>query len=234
MTSNDTIYTTRMKVADLLTSDSNLLSILQRFGIKLGFGEATVAEICHRYGISTDLFLSICNIYSFKEYYPQIESLGKNDIKSLTEYLRVSHRYYTTVCLPSLHNKIHQMVKELDDVSRRLIDKFYDDYDSEASKHFEYEEDVVFPYIESLATGQKTDKNGYNITQFEENHSNIGEKLNDLKNIITKYLDEQYSSPFRFELLVDLNNIEKDLRNHSDIENKLLIPLVEKTERQYE
>ena len=126
------------------------------------------------------------------------------------------------------------MVKELDDVSRRLIDKFYDDYDSEANKHFEYEEDVVFPYIESLATGQKTDKNGYNITQFEENHSNIGEKLNDLKNIITMYLDEQYSSPFRFELLVDLNNIEKDLRNHSDIENKLLIPLVEKTERQYE
>ena len=41
------------------------------------------------------------------------------------------------------------MVKGLDEVSRKLIDKFYDDYDNEASRHFEYEEKTVFPYIEA-------------------------------------------------------------------------------------
>lgn len=232
MSNKETIYNKRMKVADLLASDGNLLSILQRLDIRLGFGEATVADLCTRYGISAELFLIICNIYSFREYQPQVDSLGENDIKSITTYLRASHRYYTSICFPTIHNSIHLLVKELDEVSRKLIDKFYDDYDNEVSNHFRYEEDVVFPYIESLFV--KGDMNKYSISQFEHNHSNIGEKLNDLKNIITKYLGEEYSTPLRFELLNDIYSVENDLRKHSLIENKLLIPLVEKLEKQYE
>lgn len=223
-----------MKVADLLACDSNLLSILQRLEIRLGFGEATVADLCTRYGISTELFLMICNIYSFRDYVPQVDSLNKNDIKSITTYLRASHRYYTSVCFPTIHNCIHSMVKELDEISRKLIDKFYDDYDSEVNSHFMYEEEVVFPYIEFLIAEKRMEHSKYSIRQFEHNHSNINEKLNDLKNIIIKYLTEEYSSPLRFELLNDIYSVENDLRKHSLIENKLLIPLVEKLENTHE
>ena len=52
-----------------------------------------------------------------------------------------------------------------------------------------------------------------------------------VRNIITKYISEQYSSQARFDVLDDLSNIENDLRRHSNIENKLLIPLVEKIEK---
>ena len=68
----------------------------------------------------------------------------------------------------------------------------------------------------------------------QHNHSNINEKLNDLKNIITKYLNEEYSSPLSFELLADIYIVEKDLCKHSLIENRLLIPLVEKMEKSNE
>lgn len=223
-----------MKIADLLANDSSLLSILQRLGIKLGFGEARISDLCARYGISEELFLMICNIYSFHEYQPHIDILDKNDIKSITTYLRASHRYYTTVCFPAIHEGIHTLVKELDGVSQKLIDKFYDDYDNEIINHFRYEEEVVFPYIEKLMENNRPDDTQYRIGQFEENHSNINEKLNDLKNIIAKYLDEKYSSPQRFELLNDIYSVENDLRKHSLIENKLLIPLVEKLEQSYE
>ena len=57
MSNKETIYNKRMKVADLLANDGSLLSILQRLDIKLGFGEATVAELCARYNISAELFL---------------------------------------------------------------------------------------------------------------------------------------------------------------------------------
>ena len=234
MSNNETIYCKRMKVADLLASDSSLLSILQRLDIKLGFGEATISEICSRYGISEELFLMICNIYSFHEYQPHIGSLDKNDIKSITTYLRASHRYYTTVCFPAIHEGIHTLVKGLDSVSQKLIDKFYDDYDNEITSHFKYEEEVVFPYIEKLIANNCPCGTQYHISQFEENHSNINEKLNDLKNIIAKYLDERYSSPQRFELLNAIYSVENDLRKHSLIENKLLIPLVEKLEKSHE
>ena len=223
-----------MKMADLVASDISLLSILQRLEISLGFGEATVAEVCAQHNISADLLLMICNIYSFRDYRPQIEALSDDDIRNITTYLRASHKFYSTICFPALHNNIHRMVKELDDVSRRLIDKFFDDYDNEVNNHFKYEEEVVFPYIENLLGNRNASNSGYSIALFEHNHGNINEKLNDLSNIIIKYLDKGYTSQLRFEILGDIHNIANDLLKHSDIENKLLVPLVEKIEQRYE
>ncbi len=225
-------YKKNMKVADLIAADNTLLSILHRLDIRLGFGEATIQEMCTRYDISTELFLEICNIYSFRHYKPQIEALGRKDIRNITAYLRASHKFYSEVCFPAIHESIHKFVKELDDISRRLIDKFYDDYDTEVTNHFRYEETIVFPYIEALQDGKREGYDEkYNIGKFEENHSNISEKLNDLKNIIIKYIPEEYSSALRFEILNDIYAVEADLRKHSLIENKLLIPLVEIMEK---
>lgn len=229
----ETTYKKNMKVAELIAADSNLLSILHRLNIRLGFGEATIQEICTRYNISTSLFLEICNIYSFRHYKPQIETLSESDVASITTYLRASHKYYTEVCFPAIHNSIHNLVKELDDVSRRLIDKFYDDYDNEVSNHFKYEEDVVFPYIEAMQAGKESSDEAFHISKFEHNHSNISEKLNDLKNIIIKYLPEEQSTALRFNLLNDIFAVEADLRKHSLIENRLLIPLVGIMEKEH-
>lgn len=229
----EAIYKKNMKLAELIAADNSLLSILQRLNICLGFGEATVEDICTRYNISTGLFLEICNIYSFRYYQPHIDELDENDIASITKYLRASHKFYTEVCFPAIHNSIHNLVKELDDVNRRLIDKFYDDYDSEVNNHFRYEEEIVFPYIENLQKSERACGEAYHISKFEENHSNISEKLNDLKNIIIKYLPEEYSSALRFDILNDIYAVETDLRKHSLIENKLLIPLVEIMEKEH-
>jgi len=227
-------YKSNMKVAHLIATDNRLLSILQRLGIRLGFGEATVEELCTRYGISTSLFIEICNMYTFRCYNPIIGLLSENDIKSITTYLRASHKFYNEICFPEIHDKIHKLVKELDDVSRRLIDKFYDDYDNEVNSHFKYEEEVVFPYIEAVISNRSGNAGAYRISKFEKNHSNINEKLNDLKNIIIKYLPEDVAMTLRYEILNDIYALESDLHRHALIENKLLIPLVEKTERNNE
>ena len=234
MNKTTTIYNSRMKMADLVASDMSLLSILQRLNIALGFGEATVAEVCALHNISAELFLMICNIYSFRDYEPQIETLTDNDIRNITIYLQASHKFYRNICFPTLHNHIHSMVKELDDVSRRLIDKFYDDYDSEVNNHFQYEEEIVFPYIERLLNNGPSADNGYRISLFGHNHGNVNEKLNDLSNIIIKYLNGNYASQLRFEILGEIHYISNDLMKHSSIENKLLVPLVEKIERRHE
>ena len=85
---NKTIYTRRMKLAQLIADNNELLSLLQRLDIKLGFGEATVEDICRRYNLSTELFLMICNIYSFRDYEPQTDILTKDDITHITNYLQ--------------------------------------------------------------------------------------------------------------------------------------------------
>ncbi len=231
MTHNHTIYSEKMKAADLISADWNLLSIFERLDIKLGFGEATIAEICSRYNLSTELFLMICNIYSFDNYRPKTEILKKEDLPHILSYLRASHKHYMTNCFPRLHNNIHIMMEEYEDTNSYVLNKFYDDYDSEIKKHFEYEENSVFPYIESLLDRKK--ENMYKISDFEDNHTNVEEKLNDLKNIIIKYLPGTYTSNIRMKVLNEIFKIENDLRKHTLVENKILIPLVTKIEKSY-
>ena len=231
MTNSHTPYSGRMKAADLIAADRHLLSIFERFNIKLGFGEATVAELCERYSLSTELFLIICSICSFGNYRPKADALKKEDLHHIISYLRASHRYYIGNCFPALHNDIHTMMDEYDETSRNLLNRFYDDYDSEIKKHFLYEEESVFPYVEGLLTGSPIGYTLCCISKFEENHTNVGEKLNDLKNIIIKYLPDNHTSNIKITVLNKIFSIEEDLKKHAMVENKLLIPLVAKIEK---
>ena len=227
------IYTGKMKAAEIITADWNLLAVFERFNIKLGFGEATVAELCKQHNISTELFLMICNTYSSNSYRPNADALSKEDIPCIVSYLRTSHRYYIDRSFPQLHNNIHIMMEEYEESSRCILNKFFDDYDCEIKKHFEYEEEAVFPYIENLLAG-KVASNAYNIKKFAHNHTNVEEKLNDLKNIIIKYLPGNYTSDIRMQVLYEIFKIENDLHKHAMVENKLLIPMVAKLESENE
>ncbi|MGM9774926.1 MAG: hypothetical protein ACI3Y2_06980 [Candidatus Egerieousia sp.] len=44
-----------IKIADVISDNPVLLSVLERLGIKLGFGEATVGQICEQYNYSPRL-----------------------------------------------------------------------------------------------------------------------------------------------------------------------------------
>ena len=123
------------------------------------------------------------------------------------------------------------MLDKCDELNKKILNDFYDKYDSEVSNHFKYEEEIVFPYIEALAKGKKSEKSHYGIEQFERNHSNIEEKLGDLRNIIIKYLPEQYSNELRYKILAEIFDMESDLRKHTLLENLLLIPSVLKLEQ---
>ena len=60
------------------------------------------------------------------------------------------------------------------------------------------------------------------------------EKINDLKNIIIKYLPGSYTSHIRMQVLYEIFKIENDLHKHAMVENKLLIPIVAKLESKNE
>ncbi len=226
-------YNRHSKLADMVEADARLLGVFERLEIRLGFGDATVEDICERYKLSSELFLMICNVYSNDDYIPHVEHLTSSDLPHLVAYLSASHRYYTEVYFPRLHENIHRLVNSLELSNHRVIDRFYDDYQAEVDKHFAYEDEVVFPYIDALVAGERFEQ-GYSIDMFEHNHSNIEDTLRDLKNIVLKYLPESCDSGVRYEVLNDIIRIETDIERHTEIENRILIPLVEKLEQDNE
>ena len=225
------LFTENMKLADLLESDYRLLSIVSRLQIPLGFGEITVGEMCRRHGLSTELFLLICRIYaSDGGYVPAPDHLSVGDLNDIMKYLHRSHLYYSETVIPRLGCKIGEMMDACDAIHHKILNTFYSDYCREVANHFDYEEQTVFPYIKALLAGKPPAAHGYSIEKFEENHSDIDAKLSDLKSIIIKYLPDSCPAEVRYDVLFDIFRFEEDLSRHTEIENYVLIPLVEKLE----
>ena len=226
---HETLFCKEMKLGDLIDANYKLLTILSRLGVRLGFGEITVEEMCRRYGLSSQLFLIICRIYTFDGYRPSCDDLAEDDLRHIVNYLRASHRYYKDYSIPRLHDGVAETVESCDELHRKVLGKFFDDYCDEVASHFAYEEEVVFPYIDALLEGHHPAD--FSIEKFEDNHSDVDEKLNDMKSIIIKYLPEDCPTEQRNDMLFEIYRFEEDLARHTLIEDRLLIPLVAKIER---
>lgn len=225
------LFSGKTKMAELILRNYTLLSLLPRFDITLGFGEKSIATLCHERGIDLTLFLMICNIHSMSDYTPSDETIAALDIDSLVEYLSRSHTYYTKERITSIERKLSQIKGECANEQHELVVKFFDEYCHEVVRHFEYEDKQVFPYIKTLVTGETP--TNFNIDQYEDNHENIDDKLSDLKSIIIKYLPESYPSAERIDILNDIFLFEDDLEKHTRIEERVLIPLVKNIERSH-
>ena len=88
---------------------------------------------------------------------------------------------------------------------------------------------MVFPYVKALTERRADGK--YSISMFTRQHDHeVEEKLSELKNIILRYYST--SVPYRmYDVLVDIYNCEEDLKQHAQIEDNILVPLITRLEK---
>lgn len=225
---NDLIHK-ETKLAELIASDRRLLQLLARYGIGLGFGDRSVEEVCSLNNVGADLFLILCEIYIDSEYRPDPNELRQIDMSALLPYLKASHQYYLNERFPHIEEHLQHIIDACGQKYGPMLRHFYDEYKQEVIRHIQYyEEVVVFPYIESLLDGQRTDT--YNILEFRHNHSNIQDTLDDMMKILVKYLPGDILPKERIEISLDIMELSDDLNRHSLIEDHILIPYVESLE----
>jgi len=228
MMNNSThFFTEQTLFADVVDMNPSILTILQRQGGDLGFGDVTLGELCVNAGMSPTVFLAICNIYTFSDYAPDASILEAADMKHIVRFLKDSHKYYVEEVLPTMHDYIHEVADACPKAQKAVVNRFFDEYEKETKNHFSFEEETVFPYIDCLVNGSA---NEYAINSFAESHDNVDEKLEDLKNILLKYLPAECGGPTRFTLLGYIYRVSEDLKCHAVVENLLMVPLAEKME----
>jgi regulator of cell morphogenesis and NO signaling len=229
------------KMSDIIHNDVFALSILHRLQIPLGFKEKTIGELCDEYSINSTLFLHIIRLFLYGESPPKDEE-NKLLLADLIEYLKTTHRYYLNYNIPLIESYIEQLALKENDREKDivLLKRFFLQYKNEFELHLQKEEENVFPYVIKLIDQWKKDSvsmsfisiiENNSISQFEMEHDNLEEKLNDLKNIIIKYLP-----PFKHEyethqILYLLFQLEKDVFEHAELEDALLIPTVHELEK---
>jgi regulator of cell morphogenesis and NO signaling len=229
MPKKKTPFSKDTKFAELMTDDRRLLQLLPRFGIGLGFGDRSVDQVCQMNQVNTDLFLMICEIYSDNSFKPEKTELQHVDMGNLLSYLKASHLYYLDERFPHIEEHLQRIIDACGQKYGPMLSHFYDEYKQEVMRHIKYyEEEVVFPYIEALLNGQRTDS--YKIDEFEHNHTNIQDTLDDMMNILLKYLPGDILPKERIEISYDIMELSDDLNRHSLIEEHILIPCVESLE----
>jgi len=232
--------TGEMKMVDVVQKDIQLLAVIQRLNIPLGFREKSVKEVCQEQEVDLQFFLSLANAFHDKEYF-KVEYFKDFPVTWLINYLKSAHKCYVEYRIPEIERQIINLEKQVDAQEKNmgLLLNFFRDYIREFTSHIEQEEANVFPYIIDLANrikdleNDKIDNLGdkeFSIHGYLEDHNNIEETLFDLKNILLKFLPPPVENCEYNNLIYDIFRLESDLLDHADMEEGVLFPRVQEME----
>lgn len=223
MIGNQKHYLPSNRMREIIRDNNMLLMAISRFDIAFGFGDSTIAEACRENGVDTSTFLAVCNLLSgYPEADPQVS------LVSLMGYLRRAHTSFLDVTLPKIRHHLIEAINysETDDVAFLLM-KFFDDYVLEVKRHMDYENDVIFSYVDRLLRGEVDED--FSIANFSLNHNHMAAKLNELKDIYIYHYKQKENARLSATLF-DIIICERDLMSHFDVENSLFVPAVERLE----
>ena len=232
----------KMPMGQAVLDHHQLLPLFARFGITMGFGEKSVEEVCRDHNVNPEFFLEIANAYLDEDYVP-LNDLSNFSLGAVVEYLTSTHTYYLDVALPRMEGKIRELLdhSELSDKKILLVTGFFNDYKKDFMTHISQEEQDILPYILELEKQSLLDKpdqefierlENYSISEFASEHDRLETSLENLSKLIIKYLPPFHDQELCIQVLRDLSELTKDLADHADMEDKVLIPRVVKLEQQ--
>lgn len=226
-----TKFSKKMKMSELIDAEYTLLLLLHRLNISLGFGEKTVESVCEENGFDSDCFIFLANIQSNSFMENRDEVFDKLPLEPFLYYLKSSHLYFLEERLPNIRRKLVLVLEPEEAKLKEMILVFFDNYMEEVREHMLYEDVVVFPYIQAL-NGRNKHNSSYSIETFEERHSDIEDKMNDLKQLLMKYIPANPDNQLlMINILMELYMSEEELATHTYIENGLVIPRVKRMEK---
>lgn len=223
MTISRSSYIRNDRMRDIINDNNNLLTVINRFSISLGFGDKSVAVVCEENGVDADTFLAVVNFISGKDW-----SGYKISLQPLIGYLRKSHRFILNHALPNIKKTLIEGIQQTSNSEIAMfILKLFDSYMKEVKRHMEYEDDTVFSYVENLIAGEVKGK--FNISDFSSRHEHMAGTLEELKELFI-YQYNQKDNDLISIALFDITLCGNDLMSHCEIENKLLFPTVKELE----
>ena len=210
------MYKATDKICELMSHEEDAIQIISRFGLEMGVGEQTIAQVCESHNVHTPTFLAIVNYKVCKQ-----KALPADiDIPTLQRYLHNAHNYFLDFRLPRLRRALIEAIIPADPTTKipGLILRCYDEFVEEIRTHIEHENEGRFD-------------------EHEHDDRRITDKLTEIKNLIIKY----YPSPVTgnpspvtndqlpityllISVMSDLWHTEQDFADHCAIEDDILRP----------
>lgn len=213
------------KLTDVLHRNIDLLPIVFRFGISQNIGQHSIMELCRERNINMAFFLSIMNTYDSPDFFPESENV---DLKMLTDFLRKTHDYHKDVTIPRLRNLLGDLKLNIPGTKLAFIlENYLNSYIDKLLLHIMFEEENIFPLVDSAEQGNTAFSSGESLTRLEDifsQHTNVETELSDLITIILQHIPDDSDALLFHEILHTLTHFEKEQVDHARFEDKILVP----------
>ena len=103
-------YTGDDRMCDLVSDRFAVLQVMSRFGIALGFGDKTIAEVCGEHRVDTATFLAVVNKLLGLGFGTQT-AVQELSVRALTDYLHNAHGYFLEFRLPAIRRKLIEAIR---------------------------------------------------------------------------------------------------------------------------
>ncbi len=218
-------FTADWRMRDIIRTNSSMLMTLSRFGISLGFGNATIGQVCAANNIDTTTFLAVANFCSGRA----VDTSETIKLKSLMDYLKGAHSFFLEFSIPRIRHKLLSVIDRAPSEVGMVVLRFFDDWVDEVRKHMDYENNRVFGYVEHLLEGKSP--SDFCIDIFAAHHDSIAMKLEALKDVLIRFVPSGAGDLLN-AVLFDIISCEDDLKQHCALEDKLFVPAVATLEEQ--
>ena len=212
------MYKANDKICDLMSQEEDAIQIISRFGLEMGVGEQTIAQVCEAHEVHTPTFLAVVNYKVFKQR-PQSANI---DLPTLQRYLKNAHTYFLDFRLPRLRRSLIEAIIPADPMTKipGLILRCYDEFVEEIRIHIQHENEGRYD-------------------EHEHDDQRITDKLTEIKSLIIKYYPSEETKSqmsnvksqityLLISVMSDLWHTEHDFSDHCAIEDYILRPALER------
>lgn len=221
------LLTPDMPLSAALEQHPTLIPLVSRFGIRLGLGDKSVTAVCAEHGIDAGFILALMNTYLFEEYFPE-QKLKSFHVSQIVDYLSKTNGFYLHAQLPNIERHLGSLIAsgEGENKDLALIGRFFGKFKESLTISIAYDTQVWFPYCLTLSSGVAVVReDAPQIPDTEEEDPAVS-LLRDLQSIMVRHLSGQYNDNLAYAVIFAIGSIERDIRQHNRIRNRILTPII--------
>ncbi len=223
-----TAITPTMTVGEIVARYPAVATTLEGFGIDYCCGgRKTLAEAVERKG------LDLREVVSGLEATASVQTGDERDWRTaslgdLCDHIEATHHQFVRRELPALAARLDRVVKAHGERRPEMheVAKVFRGFAAELTAHMHKEEQILFPAIRAVESGQTIRGIGAPIAVMEQEHDDAGRALERMRELTGGFAVPMDACGTYRALLEGLRALESDMHRHVHKENNILFPRV--------
>ncbi len=197
-------------LSDVILREPDVIPLINRWGITLGVGTDTVAEICQRHSIDTLLFCTILNTYVNDNYFP-VRNLMECDPRQLAHYLTLTYQSYIHYQIPNIDRHFDMLIQRSGtDNNLAHFRRFFGELKQQIMDRIDFDLGQWFP---AIARGEYVDV---------PESTDINDQLSDLKQMLVSHIQGSYDTNLCYAVITVIFALCKDMLKNNRLRDRIL------------